>query len=146
MLSSHLRLGLPSGLFPTPPNQNLAPKKHKVGLCGNRVLSTIFDLRGWKVTRGWRNYITRSFIICTRHQILRKLKSVGPVTLGKDECMQRFGRTQPVPQPGEFCGRGRRVFQSNVAPFSSSSSHPRLELDAALHSHSVLGPVLSPTP
>jgi hypothetical protein len=35
----------------------------------NRVLRRIFGPKRDEVTGEWRNYITRSFVICTLHQV-----------------------------------------------------------------------------
>jgi hypothetical protein len=43
---------------------------HRLRVFENRVLRRIFGLKRDEVTEGWeRNWIMRSFIICTLHQV-----------------------------------------------------------------------------
>jgi len=51
-------------------------EEHRLAVSENRVLRTIFGPKKGEVTREWRNYITRSFMICSAEQnIIRMIKS-----------------------------------------------------------------------
>jgi hypothetical protein len=45
-------------------------KKRRVEVFKNRVLRRIFGSERDEVTRKWKNYVMRSLMICTAHQIL----------------------------------------------------------------------------
>jgi hypothetical protein len=44
--------------------------KHRLRVLENRVLRKMFGPKRCEVTGQWRNYIMKSFIICTPHQML----------------------------------------------------------------------------
>jgi hypothetical protein len=45
-------------------------EEDRVMVFGIRVLGRIFGPKGEDVTRGWKNFIMKSFITCTFHQML----------------------------------------------------------------------------
>jgi len=46
-------------------------EEHRLRMFENRILRRIFGLKTEEVARGWKNYIMKSFIICTLRQILQ---------------------------------------------------------------------------
>jgi len=46
--------------------------EHRVRVFENRVLKVIFGPKRDEVKGKWKNYITRSIMICTSHSILRE--------------------------------------------------------------------------
>jgi hypothetical protein len=45
-------------------------EEHRLGVFENRVLRRIFGPKRDEVTGEWRKLLMKSFMICTRHQVL----------------------------------------------------------------------------